>query len=97
MSAIPIVAICVVFGGGFIAIIAVTAIRAGAALNQQKMQIDAKLKMLERGLTVDEIERLLGIQLAQYDSSHDMTKELAEFRDDRNQPRFREPSPPVKT
>lgn len=86
MDVVPIVFISVFFGGGFLAFVMVTTVKASIAFRKHLLSTNLIQSMVEKGYSADEIERVLGIQ-ANLDPAS--VKELKR--------KVNKPMPPIKT
>lgn len=89
MNVISVVFVSVFFGGLFVMIIVTTLVKSIKDFSKHKLDNELKLKLIERGLSVADIERLININPREFDDDDDDD----DYDDDSH---YNRPRPPIK-
>lgn len=86
MTAVQIVFVSVFFGGGIFGLVVVSVVRSVHGYMKHQRDVSLKIKMVEKGYSVEDIKRLTGmvVDYENYDDSDEF-------------PEFNKPCPPVKS
>ncbi len=70
MNAFLIVLVSVSFGGAFLYLITRTIVLAVREISKHRLDLEFKYRLIERGLSVNEVERLLDFEIGDQDHNH---------------------------
>ena len=71
MNAFLIVLVSVSFGGAFLFLITKTIVHAVGEISKHRLDLEFKYRLIDRGLSVNEIERLSDCDVNGHDQDHD--------------------------